>query len=115
LSSNQIGYNKKISLIKIPKKIDTKTNKIEYSEFVLINPKIIEEIGKSSLTIGEGCLSFPNIKVNTSRYLALLVRYLDEDLKEQTAMLQGEEALAVQHETDHINGITIFQRKHRRN
>ena len=112
LSANQIGYNRKISFIKIPKKIDQKTYRIEYNEFVLINAEIIEKIGKSSLTVGEGCLSFPGVRVNTSRYLAIMIKYLDENLKEQTALYQGNEALAVQHETDHTNGLTIFDRKY---
>lgn len=113
LTANQIGYNKRISFIKIPKKVIEKTQEIEYAEFVLINIKITERIGKSSLTIGEGCLSFPGVRVNTERYLVVMAEYLNEKLEKQTTIFQGNDALAVAHEADHQNGITIFDRKYK--
>lgn len=111
LSAPQLNYKKQISLIKIPRKIDSQTKRIEYSEFILINPVILEKIGKPSMTIGEGCLSFPGVKVNTRRFLYIAVEYLDEKLEKKTGIFQGDESLAVQHEYDHLHGITIFDRK----
>ena len=43
LAANQIGYDKAICYIRVPKTINHKEKKITYAELVLINPKIIEK------------------------------------------------------------------------
>jgi peptide deformylase len=111
LTANQIGYNKKISYIKIPKSID-KNKEIKYSEYILINAKIIEK-DKPIQTKNESCLSFPGIGVITRRYIFITVEYLNEDMKLHTGLMQDLEAICTQHEIDHQNGLTIFDRKWR--
>lgn len=112
-SANQIGVNKKVSYIRVPKAINTKTKEITYSEFYLINAKIIEKDRKYTVK-GEGCLSFPGITVQTDRWIFITIQYLDENFKEHTALMQDYEALTIEHEIDHQNGLTIFDRKHKR-
>ena len=111
LTANQIGINKKISYIKIPKSID-KNKEIKYNEYILINAKIIEK-DKPIQTKNESCLSFPGIGIITRRYIFVTVEYLNEDMKLHTGLMQDLEAICVQHEIDHQNGITIFDRKWR--
>jgi len=108
LSANQIGYNRKISYIKIPK--FTKDKKIEFNEYILINAKIIEK-NRPIQVKNEECLSFPGIGVTTKRYIFITVEYLNEKMELQTGMFQDLESLATQHEIDHTNGITMFDRK----
>jgi peptide deformylase len=110
-SANQVGINKKVSYIRVPK-MDQKTKKIEFTELYLINAKIVER-ARPYIVKNEGCISFPGLSVQTDRYVFITVSYLDEKYQEQTTMLQDYEALAVQHEIDHQNGITIFDRKHK--
>ena len=111
LSANQIGINKKISYLKIPKGI-SKDKKIEYNESILINAKIIEK-DRPIQVRGESCLSFPGVSVITKRYVFITVTYLDENLRERTGLFQDLEAICVAHEIDHTNGLTIFDRKWR--
>jgi len=111
LSANQIGINKKISYIKMPKGI-SKDKKIDYNEYILINAKIIEK-DRPIQVRGESCLSFPGVSVITKRYVFITATYLDENLRERTGLFQDLEAICVAHEIDHQNGVTIFDRKWR--
>jgi len=111
LSANQIGINKKISYIKIPKFVD-KNKQMQYNEFILINAKIIEH-DRPIRVNNEGCLSFPGISVTTKRYTYITITYLDENFKELTSCSQDLEALAIQHECDHQSGIVLFDRRYR--
>jgi peptide deformylase len=71
---------------------------------VFINPEIIEH--SDSLTaIEEGCLSIPGIYGEVMRYETLKMRYLDENLEEKVEDFVGFQAISVQHEYDHLNGI----------
>jgi peptide deformylase len=111
ITANQIGINKKISYIKIPKFID-KNKKLQYNEYIFINAKIIEKDRPVKIQ-NESCISFPGVNVTTRRYVFITVEYLDENLKLQTGTLQDVESLVVQHELDHQLGIVLFDRKWR--
>lgn len=111
ISANQIGYNRKISYIKIFKRFDPKTKEFEYSEYIMINPQIIEK-DKPTKVIGEGCLSFPGVFVDTKRYVYCTCQYEDENRKPQVISVQDLESFAIQHEYDHsVLSLTIFDRK----
>ena len=110
LTANQIGIQKKISYIKIPK--ITKDRKIEFSEFILINAKIIEKDRPIKIS-NESCLSFPGVKVSTVRYVFITVEYYNEKMELQTGVFQDIEALVIQHEISHQEGKTIFDYKWR--
>jgi len=111
LSANQIGYNKKISYIKIPEFKDKQGN-FSYKEYILINAKIIEK-DRLVKVLDEGCLSFPGVPVHTQRYVFITIEYLNEKMEPITMAYQDMEALAMQHEVDHQQGRTIFDRKWR--
>ncbi len=75
---------------------------------VYINPTIVasegEELGE------EGCLSFRGLVGLIPRATKIKVKYCDTSLKENVAVLDGLSARIVQHEIDHLNGITIKDR-----
>lgn len=112
ISANQIGYNRKISYIKFPVRMDEKTKKVEWSEFMLINPIVIEK-DKPVKFVGEGCLSFPGVFVDTLRYCYCTVQYEDEQRKGQVNSVQDMESFVIMHEVQHLNGKTIFDNKWR--
>ena len=112
LASNQIGYDKAICYIRVPKQINHKDKKITYGELVMINPKIIEKDTPLKV-MDEGCLSFTGVKVTTKRFVYITVEFLDENLKPQIAAFQDYESLAIQHEVAHLLGLTIFDFKWR--
>jgi len=112
ISANQIGIQKKISYIKVPKSMDQKTKKIEYGEYVLINPKMIEH-NKKVVVKQEGCISFPGLKIDTDRWIFITLLNHNEKLEPQTLLLQDLESIVIQHEYSHLIGRTIIDDKHK--
>ncbi len=112
ITANQIGISKQISYIKVPKNFDTKNKQWIYSEYILINAKILEKERPIKIQ-NESCLSFPGLKVTTKRYVFIVVEYQNEKLDTQTAMFQDLESLVVQHEISHQQGKTILDFKWR--
>lgn len=73
---------------------------------LLINPEIIERArGLKQST--EGCLSVPNKVVTKMRLSKVTVKYWDANWEEKTKVFRGLPCMIVQHEIDHLNGITI--------
>ena len=109
LAANQIGYNKKIALIRIP----LNNEHTEFNEYFIINPKIVFKERKILFT--EGCLSLPGLSIQTDRYVFITISYLDENMEEKIKVAQDLEAIIIQHEIDHLSGRSILDRKHRNN
>lgn len=95
LAANQIGVRKKVAYYKIGA-----------SETLLINPKIVEKCDR--IVFEEECLSFPGVVVKTDRYRELTI-----ENKGARYSASGLEAIVIQHEIDHLEGKTIFDRKHK--
>jgi len=110
ISGIQIGINKRISYIRVP--ILNEKKKLEMKEIILINPKIIEH-SRSFIFKGEGCTSFPGLRIDTDRFVFITVVNYNEKLEPNTFMSQDLEGVCIQHEIDHTNGISIFQRKNK--
>lgn len=72
----------------------------------LINPKIINCSSESS-SYYEGCLSFPEVRADIIRPEKVVVEYLDYNGNPQVMKAEGLLATCVQHEIDHLNGITF--------
>lgn len=76
-------------------------------EFIeLINPEITDREG--SVTLYEGCLSFPGHNGAIARPEQVTVRAFDRTGKEYTLTRHGMTARAICHEIDHLNGVTIM-------
>ena len=81
----------------------------EKNPLVLINPEIIEVSGDPE-TAEEGCLSCPGIYVPIERQPWVKVRFLDLDGEAWEIESDGLLGRCLQHEIDHLNGITLFER-----
>jgi len=75
---------------------------------VLLNPRITESEGDQLSE--EGCLSFPEISAPIRRALRVRVQAQDLDLRPVRIEATGLLARALQHETDHLNGILFVDR-----
>ena len=76
---------------------------------VLINPKIIEAEG-SVLSEAEGCLSVPEYRADVNRSTTILVEGYDRDEKPVRLEAIDFEAIVLQHEIDHLNGVLFIDR-----
>ena len=72
----------------------------------VINPEYVNISAKKSYMM-EGCLSVPNYTVAVKLSKVVKVTYLNEDGKQITTKFNGLEAKCIQHEIDHLNGMTI--------
>ena len=75
---------------------------------VLINPRVTP-VGES-VSGAEGCLSFPEIYGEVIRPDIIDVHALDKEGKPIQFRCAGLLARAIQHETDHLNGILFIDR-----
>ncbi len=101
LAANQIGLDLNLAVLEVPDEKKTVT-------LVIMNPVIVEKSGE--LYEDEGCLSFPGLFAKIKRYSSVTVRALNE--KGLPIEIKGEGLLAkaLQHEIDHLNGITFLDR-----
>lgn len=75
---------------------------------VLLNPEILARGGKQ--LVREGCMSVPDYTANVQRAQWVLVDALDRDGKQVILEAIGFEAVAIQHEMDHLDGILFLDR-----
>ena len=94
LAANQVGILQKIVVIEIPDEEEVR---------VLINPEVTRREGERE--VDEGCLSIPGYRGELTRSAKVRVRALDRLGKTVRIKAEGLLAQALEHETDHINGI----------
>jgi len=119
LAANQVGIDASVAVVNVREPI------------ILINPKVIEQW--EEVDFYEGCLSYPKKGVHTKRYKNIIIEteqeesnlYFsgaenpsdgkgswekDQQNKEDTE-LRTLEAVCVQHEIDHLNGVICMDRE----
>jgi peptide deformylase len=77
---------------------------------VVVNPQILT-VSQDYCIMTEGCLSFPNEYLDVSRPSTVTVEYRNSDAQLVTETLAGLSARCFLHEFDHLNGITMHQKK----
>lgn len=75
---------------------------------VLIDPEIIEQ--ETLVVQREGCLSVPDLTGNVRRAQRVRLRALDAEGQPWERWVEGFEAVAVQHEVDHLRGQLFLDR-----
>ena len=118
LAANQVGIDAQVAVVNVREPL------------VLINPKYIKK--ENEIIYGEGCLSFPGHAVRTKRYRDIIISTeqsesdwyftgAEENSDGKSGWDKGNmnqdqenrllEAVCIQHEIDHLNGITIHDRE----
>lgn len=100
LAAPQVNVSKRILVV------DVSSEDPNRKAFALINPEIVSQSGECG--IEEGCLSIPEFTAEIPRAKEVRVRYLDEFGKEKEIKTDGFLAIVLQHELDHLNGITML-------
>ena len=120
LAANQVGIDAAVAVVNVREPL------------ILINPVIKEQWDE--LDYYEGCLSYPKHGVHTKRYRNVIVQTEQEESgwyfsgaesgEEGKGSWEAEqkqndqeqrllESICVQHEIDHLNGVTIMDREHK--
>ena len=119
LAANQVGIDAQVAVVNVTEPL------------VLINPKYIKK--EVEIMYGEGCLSYPGQAIRTKRYRDVIIKTAQSESgwyfsgaeipadesrgsweierKKKDSELRLLEAVCVQHEIDHLNGITIHDRE----
>jgi len=103
LAGNQVDLPYRIFVMNPQASPDAKE-----SELVLLNPVIVKRSGMTEME--EGCLSFPEIYANVKRPEKIVLSAYTLDGKELSLELDGFFARIIQHEYDHLDGITFVDR-----
>jgi len=99
IAANQCGINRQICLIR-----DGRGVKF----LIFINPVIVKSTPQTASNI-EVCMSFPGDRRRMVRAKAVTVRTMDFTGKFRNIKFRGNQAASVQHEIDHLNGLTILR------
>lgn len=102
LAANQIGQMYQIIILRDNIE-DLKNHKFN----ALINPKITKLEGEVAIDL-EGCLSVPDIYGQVPRHQKIKLEALDANGNKIKLKAEGFLARTLQHEVDHINGITFI-------
>ena len=119
LAANQVGIDASVAVVNVRKPI------------ILINPEVIDTWDE--IPYYEGCLSYKGKGIQTKRFKNIIIKTEQEDSnwyfsgapnpsdgkgsweestdKKQDEELRLLEAICVQHEVDHLNGMTIHDRQ----
>ena len=119
LAANQVGIDAQVAVVNVREPL------------ILINPKYVFK--GDEIPYYEGCLSFKGKSVNTKRYDSVVVKteqdesswyfsgaanpidgkgsWEKQQQNKNDAELRLLETICVQHEIDHLNGMTIMDRK----
>jgi len=88
--------------------VDVEPDKEGKAFMHLINPVIVEAYGKTIYE--EGCLSFPGLAAEVKRKKQLHVQAYDVTGRLLDFEADGLLAICIQHELDHLNGVTFVDR-----
>ena len=120
LAANQVGIDANVAVVNVREPL------------ILINPVITEQWDE--IDYYEGCLSFPKKGIHTKRYRNVIIQTEQEESgwyfsgvettqdvkgnweqkgKDEDQELRLLETICVQHEIDHLNGMTIMDRENK--
>ena len=77
---------------------------------VFINPSLELDQAMPQLVEAEGCLSLPSQQVKVKRSRAVTIHAYDRDGQPFTVVADEFYARCIQHEYDHLQGITLFNK-----
>ena len=74
----------------------------------MVNPEIIERSGSKMMR--EGCMSVPDYTGNVTRAEHIVIEFTNRNGQLRVIEASGFEAVAIQHELDHLDGLLFLDR-----
>jgi len=106
VAAPQIGVSLAVCVIDVSSSRHGKDN--NHGLLVMINPEIVRQEGAAVMR--EGCMSVPDYTGDVERATTVTIDYTDGDGAARTLVASGFEAVAIQHELDHLDGILFLDR-----
>ena len=117
LAAPQVGETLRLAVIDVTGaehpctflKVDgADANLADYMPLIFINPEL--NMGKDKAVMNEGCLSFPDVRTEIRRGDVVKAKLTLLDGRIILLETDGLLSRAIQHETDHLNGILFIDR-----
>lgn len=106
VAAPQIGSLLRVCVVDVSKSKLGKDN--HHGLLILINPEILRREGTAVMR--EGCMSVPDYTGDVERSVEITLRFLNENGELREIESSGFEAVALQHEIDHLDGLLFLDR-----
>ncbi len=107
LAAPQVGENSRVIAVSFRKENKEKLKRV--GDALMINPQIISRSDKMIVS-EEACLSLPKLHGEVLRHETIKVTREDLNGKKHTEKLTGYNAVIVQHEIDHLDGVLFIDK-----
>jgi peptide deformylase len=106
VAASQIGVALRACVVDVSKNRHGKDN--NHGRLLMVNPEILESSGSSVMR--EGCMSVPDYTGDVERATQITLRFTEPDGTLRELVATGFEAVAIQHEMDHLDGLLFLDR-----
>jgi len=106
VAAPQIGVTLQVCVVDVSASRHGRDN--NHGQLCMINPEITDRSGAAVMR--EGCMSVPDYTGDVERATEITVRYDEPGGTARIITATGFEAVAIQHEMDHLDGILFLDR-----
>lgn len=107
VAAPQIGDLRRVLIVDVsPSKLGSQQH--NHGLLEMVNPRIIERSGNR--TFREGCMSVPEYTGNVTRAERIVIEFTTCEGRLRVIESTGFEAVAIQHELDHLDGLLFLDR-----
>ncbi|MBI5483617.1 MAG: peptide deformylase [Deltaproteobacteria bacterium] len=107
VAAPQIGVSMRVCVVDVSGNRHGRDN--NHGLLCMINPEITLRGGKIAV-MREGCMSVPDYTGDVERATEITVQFSEPDGNRREISASGFEAVAIQHEMDHLDGILFLDR-----
>lgn len=104
LATTRYGVGIAASQVGVPLRVFLGPNNEAFINFEIL------ELKGSRPRAQESCLSIPGVNGYVRRYQKVKIKWFDEDWTEHTKLFKNFDAVLIQHEADHTDGILFIDR-----
>jgi len=106
VAAPQIGASLRVCVVDVSTSRHGRDN--NHGRLCMINPEITARSGAAVMR--EGCMSVPDYTGDVERATTITVTFTEPDGTTRSITASGFEAVAIQHEMDHLDGILFLDR-----
>jgi len=106
VAASQIGVALRACVVDVSNNRHGKEN--NHGRLLMVNPEILEASGGAVMR--EGCMSVPDYTGDVERATEITLRFTGADGAVRELRATGFEAVAIQHEMDHLDGLLFLDR-----
>jgi len=106
VAAPQIGVLQRVMVVDVSKSKLGRDN--NHGLLEMVNPEIIERSGSKMMR--EGCMSVPDYTGNVTRAEHIVIEFTNRNGQLRVIEASGFEAVAIQHELDHLDGLLFLDR-----